>query len=189
MTFDPDAYTITIRRELSDGELVYVGHVSEFPNLRAYEDSYQEAREVLLDAISTLKAMADEKNEPFPAPLTAFDSDVTGRVTLRLPKSLHANVARLSQKEGVSINQFLVTAVATYTGEVTGTNKALDEIIRYMTNVSMSPAVTALSSGGAKDTGQNYLRFDAPQISGIHGRVSLGARYIDPSSSAVLIQG
>lgn len=33
-------------------------------------------------------------------------------LTLRLPKSLHEKIKELSQDEGISINQFLVTAAA-----------------------------------------------------------------------------
>jgi antitoxin HicB len=45
---------------------------------------------------------------PEPRPLEEF----SGRFVLRLPKSLHRDVARKAEEEGVSINQWIVTAVA-----------------------------------------------------------------------------
>jgi len=41
----------------------------------------------------------------------------SGKVNLRMPRSLHRDLARRAEKEGVSLNQFMVVALARAVGE------------------------------------------------------------------------
>lgn len=116
MNFDPEAYTLTIRKENVDGDILFVGRVAELQDVIAYEESYEDAHSILLDAISSLKQIADEQNRPFPAPFETED-DYSGRVTLRFTKSLHKSASLMAVREGVSLNQFLSTIVAEAVGE------------------------------------------------------------------------
>lgn len=55
-----------------------------------------------------LDGLADEDLSEFPAPLgEAPWADYSGRVTLRMPKMLHAKVDRQAQEQGVSLNQWM----------------------------------------------------------------------------------
>jgi predicted RNase H-like HicB family nuclease len=54
----PDQFSILIREE-KDG--LFVGTIEELPDVSAFEDSYREAWEILVDAICTLKEMNDEQ--------------------------------------------------------------------------------------------------------------------------------
>lgn len=42
--------------------------------------------------------------------------EYSGKVNLRMPKSLHRDLARRAQEEGVSLNQMIVTALARSVG-------------------------------------------------------------------------
>lgn len=119
MNFDPEAYTITIRKENVDGDILYIGRVAELQDVIAYEESYEGAHCILLDAISSLKQIADEQNRTFPAPFEAED-EYSGRVTFRFTKSLHKSASVMAEREGVSLNQFLNTVVAEAVGERKG---------------------------------------------------------------------
>lgn len=77
MKFDPEAYTITIRKEEIDDEILYVGRVAEFPNISVYEEDFETARTLIIDAIRTLKKIADESESEFPPPYIASSSLVT----------------------------------------------------------------------------------------------------------------
>lgn len=68
MKFDPEAYTITIRKEEIDGEILYVGRVAEFPNISVYEEDFETARHLVIDAIQTLKKIADQNHTELPLP-------------------------------------------------------------------------------------------------------------------------
>ena len=144
MKFDPESYTITIRKEDCDGEILYVGRVAEFPNISAFEETFNTTRALIIDSIQALKKIADESQADFPFPYPAPSDEFSGRVTLRLSRSLHAKVSRIAAQEDISVNQYLVTAIATYAGESDGIAKvvlAATNMIRCM----ITNAVTAVT--------------------------------------------
>lgn len=146
MKFDPEAYTITIRKEEDDGEILYVGRVAEFPNISAFTETYEAAHALVLDSIQTLKKISDEAKVEFPHPYPAPSDEFSGRATLRLPKSLHAKISRIAAQEGISVNQCLVTAVAYYAGETNGVSRVVSEAINLLGNVVNSAVTNAIAS-------------------------------------------
>ena len=143
MKFDPESYTISIRKEDEDGEILYVGRVAEFPNISAFEDTFEAARALVLDAIQTLKKIADEKQVDFPQPYPAPTDEFSGRVTLRLPRSLHAKVSRIAAQEDVSVNQYLVTAISGYIGETDGISKVVSEAANLLSHIVRNAIVSS----------------------------------------------
>lgn len=135
MKFDPESYTITIRKEVDDGDEFYVGRVMEFPNISVFEETFETAHTLVIDAIQTLKRISEETGSDFPYPYPAPSEEFSGRVTFRLSKSLHAKVSRMAAQEDVSVNQFLVTAVATYVGEADGISKVVSGAVQVLGNV------------------------------------------------------
>lgn len=81
MNFDPESYSITIRKEEIDDEILYVGRVAEFPNISVYEVDFETARKLIIDAIQTLKKMADESHTDFPRPYLATSSEFRERAS------------------------------------------------------------------------------------------------------------
>lgn len=172
MKFDPDIYTITIRKEDVDGDVLYVGRVAEFPNLCAYENSYDEALSVIRDAINTVKDLSGEAGDEMPAPIRVADAVFSGRVTLRLPRSLHAHVDRLASEDGVSLNQYLVAAIANHAGQISGTaqaTKAMNSALTRILSHSIWLAGKAFQGAGKTSvlppmqqfsTGHEWRRFD-----------------------------
>lgn len=132
MSFDPEAYSITIRKEVIDGDALYVGRVAEFPNISAFEASHDEARSLVLDAITRLHSIAAEKAMSFPEPTPALPDEFSGRITLRLPKSLHAKVVSYADREDVSLNTYLVSAISTYAGEIKGRDEVAEKLGQHI---------------------------------------------------------
>jgi HicB family len=60
--------------------------------------------------MSTWIATALEEGREIPEPRSA--SSHSGRLLLRMPKTLHADLTRASEREGVSLNQFITDALA-----------------------------------------------------------------------------
>lgn len=143
MKFDPESYTITIRKEDVDGETLYVGRVAELPNISAFEDSFEAVHALVIDAIQTMKKIADEKNADFPQPYPAPTDEFSGRVTLRLPRSLHAKVSRIAAQEDVSVNQYLVTAISGYIGEADGISKVVSEAANFLSHIVRNAMVSS----------------------------------------------
>ncbi|MCG7757220.1 MAG: hypothetical protein LZF64_03515 [Nitrosomonas sp.] len=81
MKFDPEAYSVTIRKEEIDDEILYVGRVAEFPNINAYDDDFEIVRNLVIDAIQTLKKIADETHKDFPPPYLATSNEFLERAS------------------------------------------------------------------------------------------------------------
>jgi antitoxin HicB len=47
----------------------------------------------------------------------AAERTYSGKVNLRMPRSLHRDLARRAEEEGVSLNQFMVVALARTVGK------------------------------------------------------------------------
>lgn len=173
MKFDPETYTMTIRKELVDDELLYVGRVVEFPNISTYQETYEEAREMLVDSITTLKEIADDTKSDFPLPSPVISDEFNGRVTLRLPRTLHAKVSHLAAQENISVNQFLVYAISTHMGEISGSSK----VISTATNALMNVISTFKIVLSEKTSAEKYVS----SIQSTCSESTLGS-YVMPSS-------
>jgi antitoxin HicB len=70
----------------------------------------------------------------FPAP-PREEEDYSGRLVLRLPKSLHRRLAGEAQRDGVSLNTYLI-AILSDTLQSPRTRARLDEICESLTSAS-----------------------------------------------------
>src|SRR5680860_198688 len=113
MSINPYAYNITIRRDTFEGEVLFEARVKELPDLTEYGESYEEAYNLAVDTIETTAEIFAEKGSRFPDAMVPID-EFSGRVTLRLPRSLHRALAETSDTEGVSLNQHLVNVLSYY---------------------------------------------------------------------------
>jgi antitoxin HicB len=86
----------------------------EFPGCIATGDTPAETFSALEDVACSWLEAALEHNQPIPEPVenTAF----SGRLVLRLPKSLHKKAALYAERDGVSLNQFIIMSVAEHVG-------------------------------------------------------------------------
>lgn len=112
---DPHSYGIEVRRRNLDGEVMFEARVRELPDVAEYADSYQEAYELAVDAVETTMKLLVERGRSMPQPLEPAD-DWSGRVTLRLPKSLHRALAEAAKDEGCSLNQHIVNVLNYFSG-------------------------------------------------------------------------
>lgn len=106
MSYDPTRYSIMVRKEHMDGEDLFVGRVSEFPDVEVFEDTYGDAYDALLEVINNLKEGYTQISKEMPEPLKVED-EYSGKMTLRMTKSLHAKVARKAMEEDVSVNMLI----------------------------------------------------------------------------------
>ncbi len=101
-------YPFNVKPDLDDG-----GYVAEFPDLRycvGTGDTINEAIEDAMIAKEEWIKAAYEYNATIPEPTS--NESYNGRVTLRLPKSLHRNIIESAKNEGVSANQFLLHLIS-----------------------------------------------------------------------------
>jgi predicted RNase H-like HicB family nuclease len=88
--------------------------VLEFPGCFAEGDTPEEAYENLQEAAENWVDSAHSQGMAIPEPFAA--RGYSGTVSLRLPKSMHRRAVQYAHRDGVSLNQFLVSAIAARVG-------------------------------------------------------------------------
>lgn len=111
---DPNCYNISIRKTFDEGQWLFHAKVKEFPDVGTWGNTFAEAYESAIDAITDLIALACELDKPYPQPYIdqAASEENSGRFTVRLPKSLHARLNENADIEGVSLNQYIVAVLS-----------------------------------------------------------------------------
>ena len=104
-------YLVEVRHD-EDG---WFAKVPELPGCMTYADTFEELGPMIEDAKRGWIEDALEHGDPVPEPRTA--EDFSGKFNLRVPKSLHRDLARTAEEEGVSLNQLVVTALARSVGK------------------------------------------------------------------------
>jgi predicted RNase H-like HicB family nuclease len=108
----PLRYRIVI--EWSDQDAAFVARVPALPGCAAHGKTAEEAAREARRAAEAMLAVLREDGDPLP-PEDASAS-YSGQIRLRLPRSLHERLARVSTAEGVSLNQMMVMLLAQGSG-------------------------------------------------------------------------
>jgi predicted RNase H-like HicB family nuclease len=87
----------------------YFAEVLELPGCFSEGDTPEEAIKNVEEAMEGWIAAALDAGQPIPSP--AASRGYSGHIALRMPKSLHREAVRRAELEGVSLNQYLVTAI------------------------------------------------------------------------------
>lgn len=114
---DAERYAVIVRKVLVDDQEVWRATVRELPDLAEFAETREEALDLALDAIESLKASAAEDGLPFPEPIED-EEDYSGRVTLRMSKSMHRAVNIRADIEDVSLNSYIVECIALRLGSL-----------------------------------------------------------------------
>ncbi|MDR3216313.1 MAG: type II toxin-antitoxin system HicB family antitoxin [Clostridiaceae bacterium] len=75
------------------------------------EEAVKDVQNNLAFEIELLRQEGKEPPQKYSAP------NYSGKISLRLPKSIHRQVAELSEQEGVSINSLITIAVSNFIGQ------------------------------------------------------------------------
>ncbi len=117
-------YRLELRGTPEDG---YLAMAPELPGCMTAGETPDEALRLLHDAMAAWLEAAIIAGDPIPEP---DENRYSGRMLLRMPKSLHSQLAAQAKRENVSINQFTMTLLARYLGQ--GRTDLLDELHRAL---------------------------------------------------------
>jgi predicted RNase H-like HicB family nuclease len=92
--------------------------IQEFPGCIALGDTPAEAVTQLEEIAEAWIEASLARGQTIPEPLA--ETEFSGRLVLRLPRSLHRKAARAARADQVSLNQFIVAALAEHVGAATG---------------------------------------------------------------------
>lgn len=111
---------------IPDDEGLYAAQILEFPGCfsdgQSPEEAYSNLEEAADNWIESALAQGMQIPEPFAT------QGYSGTISLRLPKSLHRRAAQFAHRDGVSLNQFLVSAVAQRLGAEDGVSAVASKL-------------------------------------------------------------
>ena len=102
-------YPVTlVRDDTEDAE--WVATVDALPGCNARGSTPDEALERVAAAVTAWVETAGREGKEVPEPKSA--ASYSGRLLLRMPHTLHAELARAAERERVSLNQFITDALS-----------------------------------------------------------------------------
>ena len=120
-------YPVTLVHEDDDE---WVATIDALPGCSARGASPDQAVERAGEAMTAWLASAKREGKNVPEPKTAQSH--SGRLLLRMPQTLHAELARIAERESVSLNQFITDVLAGALGWRTTGPKARGRAVRTL---------------------------------------------------------
>jgi len=103
-------YHLVVVRDGEDKSKPWTVSVEELPGCMTRGRTSDEALAAIEPAMAKWVAVALEEGREIPEPRSATTH--SGRLLLRMPRTLHADLTRASEREGVSLNQFITDVLA-----------------------------------------------------------------------------
>ncbi len=100
-------YPVTIH---ADPESGFVAEIEELPGCMTQGETLKEAFEAIEDARRGWIQIAYEDGQVIPLPRDM--EEYSGKILIRIPKSLHRDLSHAAKWEGVSLNQYISSLVA-----------------------------------------------------------------------------
>lgn len=101
----------------SDEDAGFIADVPDLPGCCAWGATEADAAREVHDAIAAWLAASRAAGKRVPEPQSVQPLEAySGKFLVRVPRSLHARLARHAAQEGVSLNQFLTSVLAARVG-------------------------------------------------------------------------
>lgn len=107
-------YHVTLVRDGDGEDGPWVAQVEELAGCTSRAETAEQAASGIQQAMSDwiTEALREGREVPEPKPV----DEHSGRLLLRMPRTLHAELTRLAEREGISLNQFITDALASAVG-------------------------------------------------------------------------
>jgi len=107
-TYEAKDYQYTVG--WSEEDQAYIGRVAEFPSLAADGDSFEGALKEILTVVTEVLEDLRNSGEPIPEPFGK--REYSGTLNVRMPKDLHRKLTIEAARQEVSLNQWIVSKLA-----------------------------------------------------------------------------
>ena len=136
-------YSVRIKTsDIGNGEREVVAQYDQFPTIIGVGDTQEEA---LAEAKIFLEEYLDyckEEGIEVPEPeLSEWKENFSGKITIRLPKSLHRDLFLYAENDGMSLNSIVNDALRMYLttkSVLKVTNEAIKSICDYVSEINTS---------------------------------------------------
>jgi len=109
-----------------DDDGTFFAEILEFPGCFAQGDTPNDAMDNLNDVALAWIESALELGQEIPSPF--MNIGYSGRIALRLPKSIHKKASTYAERDAVSLNQFFLSAISTRIGAEDFYNRLVDRL-------------------------------------------------------------
>jgi predicted RNase H-like HicB family nuclease len=128
----------------SDEDAGYIATVPEFPGISGFGETPVQAVKEAMGAVRLAIEVMEEDGETPPEAEKLIR--YSGQIRLRMPKTLHRNLAIASQKDGVSLNSYILSLIQNRSAR----EKAFEEVLNKLEKViSPQPIVFTLATGAS----------------------------------------
>lgn len=108
----------------------YIAVVPDLPGCIADGDTPTEALEAIGESIDMWIKVQREDGEEIPEPRKySAGPEYSGRIGLRIPRWMHARLARAAEREGCSMNQFIHDSISYNLGMIEGKKSKHNETV------------------------------------------------------------
>lgn len=90
----------------SDEDEAFLATIPELPGLSAFGDTQEEATQEAITIAQDMIEIKEEDGDPIPNPHKK--REYSGQFRLRLPQSLHESLSVEADREGLSLNSYLI---------------------------------------------------------------------------------
>jgi antitoxin HicB len=112
-------YPVTIEAAQEGG---YFVQIEDLPGCYAQGETVEEAMEMIEIARKMWLEVAYEDGQDIAEPRTTYE--YSGKFNVRVPKDLHRKLDRMAVREGVSLNQYIVSSLSQTVGRKEAEKKA-----------------------------------------------------------------
>lgn len=111
-SFDLLGYSVKLSRLSEEDGGGWFAEVPELEGCISDGETPQEALVNIQDAIDSWLDAARKDGKPIPPPEIHKEPEFSGKFTLRITRSLHRFLAKQAEREGVSLNQYVVSLIS-----------------------------------------------------------------------------
>ncbi len=109
-------YSIVIKKINDEDSEYYFASVEELDGCMTTGETAEEAYQNIYEAMEVWIETKLAAKEEVPCPV---DTSFSGKISLRIPKTLHKTLAFNAKKEGISLNQYMIYKLSSNQNYVT----------------------------------------------------------------------
>ena len=119
-------YSILLHEVEDEGEKFWIAEVPELPGCKSHGSTVEEAVKSVEEAKKDWILDSLKKGEEVPTPIER--DRYSGRMLVRMSRSLHRSLALIADAENLSLNQLIVTMIAKEAGRLNVLNRVEDKV-------------------------------------------------------------
>jgi predicted RNase H-like HicB family nuclease len=126
----------------------FTAEIMEFAGCVAFGDDAPSALANLEEVASEWITAATEQGQNIPNPINS--ADFSGKLVLRMSRGLHKRAILCAEREGVSLNQFIVTCLAEAVGERARPSLVYASSVQVSANLNLNLVICGSGTTGER---------------------------------------